>query len=41
MEPIYAVYPHRRHLTRRTRVFVDYLVETFTPNPPWALPDTG
>ena len=41
MEPIYAVYPHRRHLTRRTRVFVDYLMETFTPNPPWALPEAG
>ncbi len=37
-EPVHAVYPHRRHLTRRTRVFVDYLVETFMPNP-WALPE--
>jgi len=39
IEPIHAVYPHRRHLTRRTRVFIDYLVATFMPNPPWALPD--
>ena len=27
--PIYAVYPTRRHLSAKVRVFVDYLVERF------------
>ncbi len=34
---IYAVYPHRRHLTPKVRAFVDFLLEKFTPTPPWAL----
>jgi DNA-binding transcriptional LysR family regulator len=33
--PIYAVYPHRRHLSSRVRAFVDFLVEKFSPVPPW------
>jgi len=32
---ILAVYPHRRHLSPRVRSFVDFLVEKFTPLPPW------
>ena len=33
--PIYAVYPHRRHLSPKVRVFIDFLVEKLTPVPPW------
>lgn len=33
--PIHAVYPHRRHLAPKVRAFVDFLVEKFTPAPPW------
>lgn len=33
--PIHAVYPHRRHLLPRVRVFVDFLLGHFTPVPPW------
>lgn len=36
-EPIHAVYPHRRHLSARVRAFVDFLVEKFTPTPPWSV----
>lgn len=32
---ILAVYPHRRHLSPKVRAFVDFLVEKFTPVPPW------
>lgn len=31
----YVVYPHRRHLSPKVRAFVDFLVEQFTPVPPW------
>ncbi len=31
----YVLYPHRRHLSRKVRAFVDFLVEVFTPIPPW------
>ena len=31
----YVVYPHRRHLSPKVRAFVDFLVEDFTPGPPW------
>ena len=34
---IYAVYPHRKHLSPKVRAFVDFLVEAFTPLPPWAV----
>lgn len=30
-----VVYPHRRHLSQKVRAFVDFLVESFTPVPPW------
>lgn len=33
--PIHAVYPHRRHLPAKTRVFVDFLAERFAGSP-WA-----
>jgi len=32
---LYVVYPHRRHLSSKVRAFVDFLVEAFTPVPPW------
>jgi len=32
---IYAVYPSARHLSARTRAFIDFIVEKFTPLPPW------
>ena len=35
---IYAVYPHRRHLPAKTRAFVDFLAESFGPEPYWDKP---
>jgi len=32
---IYAIYPHSRHLSAKVRLFVDYMVEQFGPNPVW------
>lgn len=32
---LYAVYPDRRHLPVRTRVFVDFLIQRFEAAPPW------
>lgn len=32
---IYAVYPHNRYLSAKVRVFVDFLVERFGPEPYW------
>ena len=32
---IYAVYPSAKLLSARTRAFVDFIVEKFTPCPPW------
>ena len=32
---ILAVYPHRRHLSVRVRACIDFLIEKFTPVPPW------
>ena len=32
---IYAVYPHRRFLPAKTRVFIEYLAESFGPDPYW------
>ena len=32
---IHAVYPHRRHLSAKVRLFVDYLVDAFGPVPEW------
>lgn len=33
--PINAVYPTRRHLSSKVRALIDFLVEKFTPVPPW------
>jgi len=35
---IYAVYPHRRYLPAKTRVFIEFLVESFGPEPYWDRP---
>ena len=32
---IYAVYPHRRHVSAKVRVFVDFLAERFGAEPYW------
>ena len=32
---IYAVYPHRRFLPAKTRVFIDFLAASFGPDPYW------
>jgi hypothetical protein len=32
---IYAVYPHRRHLPAKTRVFIEFLAASFGPEPFW------
>lgn len=32
---IFAVYPSRRHLPVRTRVFIDFLLELYGAEPPW------
>jgi len=32
---LFALYPHRRHLSSKARAFVDFLIEQFTPVPPW------
>ena len=32
---IYAVYPHRRFLPAKTRVFIEFLAESFGPAPYW------
>jgi len=35
---IYAVYPHRRFLPAKTRVFIDFLAESFGPERQWDQP---
>ena len=35
---IYAVYPHRRYLPAKTRAFIDFLADSFGPEPYWDLP---
>jgi DNA-binding transcriptional LysR family regulator len=37
---IYAIYPHRRYLPAKTRVFIDYLAESFGPEPYWDQPQS-
>ncbi len=34
---LYAVYPSRRHVSTRLRVFIEFLVERFGTNPPWEI----
>jgi len=33
--PIYAVYPSRKHLSAKVRLFVDFLVESFAGTRDW------
>lgn len=35
----YVLFPQGRHLSRKVRAFVDFLVEEFTPVPPWEQDD--
>ena len=35
--PIYAVYPSRRHLSAKVRLFVDFLAQRFADAAPWVL----
>lgn len=35
---IYAVYPHRRYLPAKTRAFIDFLADSFGPEPYWDRP---
>ena len=32
---VYAIYPHSRHLSPKVRAFVDFLVESYGPQPTW------
>lgn len=34
-EPVRAVYPSGRHLSPKVRHFIDVLVESWSPEPPW------
>jgi DNA-binding transcriptional LysR family regulator len=36
--PIYAVYPSRKHLSAKVRVFVDFLVARFADAQDWSTP---
>src|SRR5437870_11471006 len=36
---IYAVYPHRRFLPAKTRVFIEFLAQSFGPEPYWDAPE--
>ena len=38
---IYAVYPHRRHLPAKTRVFIEFLAEAIGPEPYWDRSSAG
>jgi DNA-binding transcriptional LysR family regulator len=38
---IYAVYPHRRFLPAKTRVFIEFLAQSFGPEPYWDRPAAG
>ena len=35
--PVFAVYPSRRHLSAKVRVFVDFLVARFAADAPWSI----
>ncbi|MDC8744739.1 LysR family transcriptional regulator [Xanthomonas campestris] len=34
-EPIRVIYPSKRHLSPKVRLFIDQLVEAWSPHPPW------
>jgi len=38
---IYAVYPHRRHLPAKTRAFIEFLADSFGPEPYWDREQSG
>ena len=38
---IYAVYPHRRFLPAKTRAFIEFLADSFGPEPYWDRPAAG
>jgi len=38
---IHVVYPHRKHLSPKVRAFVDFLVEKFSPVPPWLVTENA
>ena len=40
-EPIRIIYPSKKHLSPRIRMFIDYLVEQWTVLPPWERKDSG
>ena len=33
--PLYAIYPHQRHLPLKVRAFIDFLTDRFGPNYDW------
>ena len=35
IQRIHAIYPHRNYLPVKVRVFIDFLLEAFTPTTPW------
>lgn len=32
---LWAIYPHRRYLSQKVRLFIDFLVERYSGLPPW------
>src|SRR5690606_13426323 len=39
--PIHALYPSNRHLSAKVRSFVDFVIESIRPNPPWEVLDSA
>ena len=37
---VWAIYAHTRHLSAKVRLFIDFLSDRFSPQPPWACPTT-
>lgn len=35
--PIHALYPSNRHLSAKVRSFVDFVIDSIRPNPPWEM----
>jgi len=35
VQPIHAVYPHRKHLPRKVQAFVDFLRTRYSPRGSW------
>lgn len=35
IQHIHVIYPHRQHAPAKTRLFINYLLEIFSPKPPW------